>query len=213
MSTPEPAVSALPDFPGNLTTPPIPSPFSSSSSSASDVSPMVPQFREPEPVVEPVPSTPFEPPVPSSPFEQQASGPFDQQPVFQPSASTPQEQQMAQSEWTPPPVPEAGFQNPEFGQSPPPPAAGSGQSKGLAITSLILGILSLLCCNWFIVGLAAIITGFIARSKAGSNPSQYGGGGMALGGIIAGVVSFIIGILVWVLYFFGFLAGIIGSMK
>ena len=207
------SASMLPNSPGNMTTPPIPSPFGSSGSKASDVSPMVPQFREPEPepVVEPAPSTPFIPPVPSSPFEPQASSssPFDQQPVVQPTASTPQNQQMAQSDWTPPPAGGASYQ--QGGSGGAPQAAGGGQSSTLAIISLVLGILSLCCGYIFVPGIVAIVLGFMARGKATSDPAHYGGAGLAMGGIICGFLSLILGVIGIVLYFLGFAAMLAGG--
>jgi hypothetical protein len=213
-SSPEPE-----ERPANLTTPPIPSPFGSAGSSASDVSPMVPQFKEParepdpepepkpepEPIVHVAPATPFEPPVPMSPFaEQQAASPFDEPAVPQVSASTPQDQQMAQSDWTPPPAGGAGFQQPGA-------PAPAGQSSTLAIVSLVVGILSIFCCGWFIPGIVAIVLGFMARSKASKDPAHYGGGGLALGGILTGVFSLILGVIVVILYFLGFAASLMNG--
>lgn len=87
------------------------------------------------------------------------------------------------------------------------PVAGpAGQNKTLAIVSLVLGIVSFLCCqSLFVVGLAAIITGFMAKSKASSSP-EYGGGGLAIGGIILGVLSLLIGAVYWVLVITGTIA-------
>ncbi len=173
---------ASPGKKDHVTTPPIPSPFSEPK-----LAPKKPEFKEPEPAF------------------QAASSPFDATPAA-----------ASQAEWTPPPAPVSNTPNTPMQQQnpsmPPPPGAAAGQSKVLAIVSLVLGILSLLCCNWFIVGLAAVITGFIAKSKASGNPNEYGGAGLALGGIIAGVISMLLGVVIWVLYFFGFLAGIIGNM-
>src|SRR5260221_8430669 len=98
---------------------------------------------------------------------------------------------------------------PSYGQNAPyqqPPVG--GQSQGLAIGALVCGILSLLCCNWFIVGIAALVLGFIAKSKAANDPANYGGAGLALGGIICGGISLLLGVLVWILYAFGALASI-----
>ena len=72
-----------------------------------------------------------------------------------------------------------------------------GPSQNLAIISLVLGGLALLSvvptaiiifCGVvpFLLGIGAIVTGFLARSRASSNPAQYSGGGLALGGIITG---------------------------
>lgn len=90
------------------------------------------------------------------------------------------------------------------------PVAGpAGQNKTLAIVSLVLGILSILCCGWFIPGIVAIILGFMAKSKATNDPANYGGRGLALGGIITGVFSVVLGVIVVILYFLGFAAGFI----
>lgn len=91
------------------------------------------------------------------------------------------------------------------------PISAGPQSKNqtLAIISLVTGILSLFCCGWFIPGIAAIVMGFMAKSKAGNDPANYGGSGLALGGIITGAVSLVLGVIVVALYFLGFLAGII----
>ena len=85
------------------------------------------------------------------------------------------------------------MQNPQFQG-----AAGAGQNKTLAIVSLVLGILSFLCCGLFIPALAAVVTGFMARSKANSNPNSYGGSGLATVGLILGIVSILGGVAYWV---------------
>ena len=73
-----------------------------------------------------------------------------------------------------------------------------GEQKGLAITSLVSGILSVLGCIG-VGSLVAIITGFMAMSKAKQEPHVYGGRGMAIAGIVMGfgsfAVVFIIGII------------------
>lgn len=56
------------------------------------------------------------------------------------------------------------------------------QSKGLSITSLVLGILSLFV--GLLAAIPGIIVGHIARSRARHNPEQYAGSGMALAGLI-----------------------------
>lgn len=172
------------ESPFGKTTPPIPSPFSDPKPSPYEPpAPNFPQFRDPEPVVSSASANPFDKPAPAA-------------------------------EWTPPPAIEPSWQNQDAGlASASQPSAGeAGQSKTLAIVSLVVGILSLFCCNWFLFGIGAIVTGFIAKSKATDDPANYAGRGLALGGIITGVVSMILGIIVWILYFFGFLAGIIGNV-
>jgi hypothetical protein len=68
-------------------------------------------------------------------------------------------------------------------------------SQGLAITSLICGILSLVgCCAWFVmlpVGLVAVVLGFVALSKVKNDPARYAGKGMARAGLITGILGLI----------------------
>ena len=172
------------DSPFSKSTPPIPSPFSDPKPSTYDPpAPNFPEFKDPEPVINTASASPFD----------------------SPPSATP--------EWTPPPAIEPSnqqenMQNPSFT----PQGATAGQNKTLAIVSLVVGILSIFCCGWFVPGIAAIITGFMAKSKANNDPANYGGAGLALGGIITGAVSLVLGVIVVVLYLFGFLAGVIGNM-
>src|SRR5712691_585197 len=55
---------------------------------------------------------------------------------------------------------------------PPPPVP--GEEKGLAITSLVLGILSMVCFG-FLTGIPAVICGHVARGRVRRSPGQYGG--------------------------------------
>jgi hypothetical protein len=64
----------------------------------------------------------------------------------------------------------------------------SNQKSGLAITSLVLGVLSMLCFGLFL-GIPAIITGHIAYSRSRKSPEEYGGGGLAIAGFVMGYVS------------------------
>jgi uncharacterized membrane protein len=48
-----------------------------------------------------------------------------------------------------------------------------------------------------------MITGFIAKRRADSQPQIYGGSGLALAGMILGGISLIIGIIGLVLFFLG----------
>lgn len=97
----------------------------------------------------------------------------------------------------PPPMgnpPPAGYQPP-----------GSNQSVGLAVASMVLGILSIiLFCLWFVsipLGIVAVILGFIAKGKA--DRGEAGGKGLALTGMICGAIGLLIaiGILLFALIF------------
>ncbi|HMB94530.1 MAG TPA: DUF4190 domain-containing protein [Tepidisphaeraceae bacterium] len=74
-----------------------------------------------------------------------------------------------------------------------------GQSNGMAVASLVLGIVAItLSCN-FIIGLVpgilAIIFGLIARGKIKRGETSVGNG-MALAGIICGAVPVAIAVIV-----------------
>jgi hypothetical protein len=71
---------------------------------------------------------------------------------------------------------------------PPSPPTSTAADTKLSITSLVLGILSMVCLSVF-AGIPAIITGHMARGRAKREPERYGGAGMALGGLILGYLS------------------------
>lgn len=87
------------------------------------------------------------------------------------------------------------------GQSPattPPPytlaAYAATRNQTLPTISLILGIISmfLVCCAGGIwLGLPAAIVGYIAMRNADSDPNRYGGRGMAIAGLVLGIVTFL----------------------
>lgn len=70
----------------------------------------------------------------------------------------------------------------------------STRTDGLAIASLVTGILSLVCCVIFlgvVLGPAAAIMGFISRGRITQSGGTLGGGGLAIGGLILGVIGFL----------------------
>lgn len=68
-----------------------------------------------------------------------------------------------------------------------PPPLSPQKTSGLAITSLVLGILSFICCG-LVSGVPALICGHIARGKIKRDPS-LSGDGLALAGLILGYLS------------------------
>lgn len=66
----------------------------------------------------------------------------------------------------------------------------SKPSSTLAITSLVLGILSVFCLG-ILTGIPAIITGHISRGRACEFPERYGNPGLGLAGLILGYVSIV----------------------
>ncbi|NOT48570.1 MAG: DUF4190 domain-containing protein [Acidobacteria bacterium] len=176
---------------------PPPSPFSPSAnepianptqeSPFSKTTPPIPSpFNNPK-------STTYEPP-PSPNFSAlsdpeaadiSAPAPFEPTPPVEASASAPIQN------WEPKPMQNAPVSGPQ------------GQNKTLAIVSLVAGILGVtICCGTIVPSLVAIITGFMARGKASSDPSAYGGGGLALGGLITGVLGLLGGIAYLIFIFF-----------
>lgn len=88
-------------------------------------------------------------------------------------------------------------------QNAPVSAGPQGQNKTLAIVSLVAGILGLtLCCGTLLPSLLGIVLGIMARGKANSDPASYGGSGLALGGIITGVIGLLAGIAYLIFVFF-----------
>jgi hypothetical protein len=84
-----------------------------------------------------------------------------------------------------------GFQPP-----PPPGYPATGQKQqGLAIASLVCGILSIVCCMGLFTGVPALIMGFMSMNKEKADPAHYGGKGLAIGGMITGAVGTIFGTL------------------
>lgn len=63
------------------------------------------------------------------------------------------------------------------------------QTSPLAIVSLVLGILGLPCCMFFVLGIAAVVTGLVSRKQIRDSQGRLKGDGMALGGIVLGVVA------------------------
>jgi len=174
-----------------LSSPAIPSPFDPKAAGSSP---------EPGTKESPKPETPSMPQF-SPPGETKEPSP---KPFDQPAQSAP----MAQAEFNPPA--KSNMQNPQnFGQAPAP----AGQNKTLSIISLILGIAGLtICCGSFLPSIVALILGFIGKSKAANDPAQYGGAGLALGGIITGAIGLVGGIIFWIVYVLYF-AAMMGSMR
>lgn len=80
--------------------------------------------------------------------------------------------------------------------SAPPPA---GQQTGLAITSLVLGILSIICLG-LLTGIPAVICGHIAHNRARREPAQYGGAGLAIAGFVMGYAGIVLSIVFVAIY-------------
>ena len=62
------------------------------------------------------------------------------------------------------------------------------RSDGLAIASLVTGIVSLVCCG-LVTGVPAIVMGLVSRNRIARSAGALGGRGMAVAGVILGVAG------------------------
>lgn len=96
-----------------------------------------------------------------------------------------------------------GSFSPQFGVPP-------KKTNGLAIASLVLGILSMLICGvGMITGIPAVICGHLSLSRIANDPTLKGKG-LALAGLIMGYLGIVATIAVFML---GGMAIILESMK
>lgn len=73
-------------------------------------------------------------------------------------------------------------------------AAYTSPDQTLPTISLVLGIVScfLVCCAGGIwLGVPAAIVGYLAMRNIESNPTRYGGRGMAITGMVLGIITFL----------------------
>jgi hypothetical protein len=174
-------------------------------------SPFQSPFEQQKSSFEPPPSpfdAPSAPPYkePESPFGSQQS-PFDQSPFPPPggassqAGSDPFASPSPQAEWNPPPAPMQNWQDQNLGANTPfqPPPAAAGQNNTLAVVSLVLGILSFFCLG-ILASIPAIILGYMQRNNIRNNPSEYGGGGMAMAGMILGGINLALTVILTVIW-------------
>ena len=106
----------------------------------------------------------------------------------------------------PPAAPISAWQNPSMQPNQMfTPRSFHGQDQTLPTISLVLGILSvvLICCYGGVYfGIPALIVGYLGLNNANNNPSQYGGRGMAIAGLILGGISFLMFLLGMIFFIF-----------
>lgn len=90
----------------------------------------------------------------------------------------------------------------------PPPAyrQPSAKKQGMAVASMVLGIITILIFWIPVVGflglvtaLLAIVLGAIANSQANKKPEEFGGKGMAITGLVLGIVAIALMLLFWLI--------------
>ncbi|HEV2140875.1 MAG TPA: DUF4190 domain-containing protein [Candidatus Dormibacteraeota bacterium] len=85
------------------------------------------------------------------------------------------------------------------------------RTDGLAIASLVVGIVSIVCsiaCLGIVLGPTAAIMGFISRQRISSSGGAMGGGTLAIVGLVLGIVGFIASVGA---FFFIIFAGIFNN--
>jgi len=91
-----------------------------------------------------------------------------------------------------------GYQQPVYGTGPDPYGA-PPKTSGKATTSLVLGVVSMVCFGFF-TGIPAIIVGMRARKEIRHSQGRVSGDGLALGGIITGIIGSLIGVALIALF-------------
>ena len=91
----------------------------------------------------------------------------------------------------PPPPPQYGGQQPMYGGQPP-----AGTNKK-AITSLVLGVLGLVCCGIFTC-IPAIFLALSAKKEIAQR--REGGAGLATAGLVLGIIATVLGVIGIILF-------------
>ena len=127
---------------------------------------------------------------------------------MEPPAPTPGRYEPPPTEIYAPPVSTgSGYAPPvaQPGYAPPYRPAAPALDQNLAIASIVCGALGFMCLG-ALAGIPAIILGVIARNRAASEPTRYGGGGLAMAGIICGGITSAITVIYILLVIIGALA-------
>lgn len=81
-----------------------------------------------------------------------------------------------------------GYQGASYPQVGPAEAA---QKTGIAIASMVVGIVSMMACGLLGLGsITGLVLGIVALVKAKNSPTKYGGQGFAVAGVVLSVISF-----------------------
>jgi hypothetical protein len=98
---------------------------------------------------------------------------------------------------------------PSAWQPPPPPVMMAGPSQGLAVSSMVLGLVSITlgwCCSFgLLTAPVAIVLGIVALSQIKSKPNRYTGKPLAIAGIVSGGLYFVLLAVIVLIYGLGIL--------
>ena len=94
----------------------------------------------------------------------------------------------------PPPPPQYGAPVPPQGGMPP-------KKSGMAVASLVLGILAVIPCFWgcFIFGILGVVFGQLGKKDIRDSGGAKTGEGLAKWGFILGIVGIVAGVIYWIL--------------
>lgn len=100
-----------------------------------------------------------------------------------------------------------------YGAPPPPPSSPYGGSpyggqpqqstSVMSIIALVLGIIAIPGCGCFVFSIGAIVLGILGRNEVAKSGGTKKGGGMATAGLVLGVVTLLLAIVINVLYLTG----------
>jgi hypothetical protein len=91
----------------------------------------------------------------------------------------------------PPPPPQYGAPVPQPGGMPP-------KTSGMAIASLVLGIIGLIACGCLVLSILAIIFGQLGKKDIRESGGAKTGGGLAQWGFILGIIGVALGVVYWI---------------
>lgn len=92
----------------------------------------------------------------------------------------------------PPPAPPVMPQGGGFVRQPP------EKAGGLAIASLVLTIVGLVCCCTTVPSIVGLVLAFVEKGKIAKGESSQKGSGMVKAAIIMGIIGCAIGVIYWV---------------
>jgi hypothetical protein len=99
------------------------------------------------------------------------------------------------------------YSSPAYGGGAFPGGAMAPPTSGLAIASMVCGILGLVTCL-LLPGIPAVICGHMALSQMAAPGARIGGRGMAIAGLVMGYIAVILGLVGVVLFTVGALANV-----
>lgn len=70
-----------------------------------------------------------------------------------------------------------------------------GEKPPASTAAVVAAVAGILLCLGPITGISALVAGFVGRAAARARPHEVGGGGLALAGILLGIVNLVLSAL------------------